>query len=131
LTDGIRILIVEDEAGVRRFFQRILSEDGYLVTGAGTGGHARLLLRETGFDAAVVDMSLPDEDGPDLIRHMRSDYPFLAILACSGNMAGSMRKLAIAAGATALFEKPISARKLQEAVYAVLDPSHSWLSNSL
>jgi DNA-binding response OmpR family regulator len=127
---GTHILIVEDEAGVRRLFQRILAEDGYHVVTAATGGHARLLARDTSVDIAIVDMSLPDEDGPDLIRHFRAEYPFMRILACSGNMAGSMRSLALSAGATALIAKPIATRKLQEAVYSLVDPSLSWLSNS-
>jgi CheY-like chemotaxis protein len=130
LTDGFKVLIVEDEPAVRRLFQRILSEGGYQVQVSGTGRHARLLLRDSTFDLVLADMSLPDVDGPDLIRDIVADYPFVRILACSGTMLGSMRELALGAGAAAVFEKPITARKLLEAVSRVIDPTCSWVSRS-
>ena len=79
-----RILIVEDDASVRRLFEHVLSEDGYYVTSVGTGRHALLVLRDVAFDAVIVDMSLPDLDGPEALQALRelpgsANMPAIAI----------------------------------------------------
>lgn len=121
-----RILLVEDEAGVRRLFERVLSEDGYYVATVATGRHALWVLRDTSFDLAIVDMSLPDLDGPCLIREITTEYPHVDVLASSGAMERHMEALAHAAGAIRVFQKPIPPDKLRKVVYAALDPSYAW-----
>ena len=125
-----RILIIDDDAGVLNLFANVLAEDGYYVTAVATGRHAMWALRETAFDLAIVDMGLPDGDGPFLIREMLSEAPHLKVLATSGDMAQAMRSLASLAGATAVFGKPITPRKLRNVVYAALDASYSWRASS-
>jgi CheY-like chemotaxis protein len=71
-----RILIVDDEATVRRFFAVVLSEDGYSVTGR----QALLLIHNTEFELIVIDMSLPDTVGVELISQVRADFLLLKIL---------------------------------------------------
>lgn len=121
-----RILIVEDEAPVRRLFESVLLEDGYHVQSVATGRHALLVLRDVAIDLVIVDMSLPDRDGPDVIRDMLAEFPYIRALAASGAMQGRMRDLAQGAGAIGVFQKPISPRDLRHKVYAALDPSYSW-----
>ena len=83
-----RILIVDDELTVRTFVERILSEDGYFVDAVGTARQALDALCDRTFDVALVDLSLPDGDGVELIRQMRIDAPHLSILATSGFLVG-------------------------------------------
>ena len=126
MADAPRILIVEDESGVRRLFEQVLSEDGYLVTSVATGRHALLVSRDVVFDLAIVDMSLPDLEGPDVIRRILEEAPHIKAIAVSGLMEGPMRTLAALAGAIAVFQKPITPKTLREGIFAVLDPSLSW-----
>lgn len=123
-----RILIVEDNAGVRRFFERILAEDGYSVDAVATGRHALLLLREMSFDLVIVDMSLPDCDGLEIMRQIVSDYGYIKLLATSGFMDSRLKSMALVAGAAAVCAKPISPHDFRAKVYEVLDPSCSWRS---
>jgi CheY-like chemotaxis protein len=123
-----RILIVEDEPAVRALFERILSEDGYDVRAVATGRHALLLLRDITVDVVIVDMSLPDRDGPDVIREMLSEFPYIKAVAASGAMEEPMRAIVRLAGAVNIIRKPTSARALRDAVYSALDPSLSWRS---
>ena len=72
-------------------------------------------------------MSLPDADGPELVREIRAEYSCLRILAVSGYMHGPMRGMAIAAGADATLDKPFNLSELKHATYRLLDPTCSWM----
>jgi CheY-like chemotaxis protein len=63
-----RILVVDDELGVQLFLEQVLSSVGYYVTVVGTSRQALAQVRSREFDVAVVDLSLPDEDGFEVIR---------------------------------------------------------------
>lgn len=124
-----RILVVDDEQLVRRLFEAVLAHDGYFVTAAGTGRDALRLIRETVFDVVVLDMSLPDMGGPELVTQIKSESPVSSILAISGFIEG-MRTTAIRAGAAATLAKPVGAEELQQAVYQLIDASCSWMGQS-
>jgi DNA-binding response OmpR family regulator len=117
---------VDDEPMVRRLFERVLSEDGYLVTTAATGRHGLLLLRDTAFDLIILDMSLPDVDGVELMGELRVEFPELKVLAVSGFMSRHLRDITTAAGATVTLGKPAAPGELRRAVYRSLDGSFSW-----
>jgi len=121
-----RILVVEDDGIVRQFLETVLGQDGYYITAVATGRHALRIVREMHFEVVLVDMSLPDWDGPNLIREILSDLPHLKTLAMSGAMGASMRGLAIQAGADAICQKPVTPEELRRHVYRLLDPSLSW-----
>lgn len=116
-----RILIVDDEAGVRTLFAIVLAECGFAVAAAANGRHALCLLGDSQFDVVIFDMSLPDVDGLELIRSVRLDSPFLKIAAISGFMGGALQREAITAGAVVTLRKPIPPVELQNAVHRILD----------
>lgn len=121
-----RILIVDDEPSVLVLFEEVLSGDGYYITAVSTARQALHALRNFEFDLIILDMSLPDRDGAELLGHIRSESPHLRILAASGFMAGAMHDIAISAGATATLAKPTTPRELRQAVYRLLDSSCAW-----
>jgi two-component system, OmpR family, KDP operon response regulator KdpE len=121
-----RILIVEDEPEVRRFFETVLLEQGYCVTPVGTARHALRVVSDFDCDVAIVDMSLPDMSGPDAIQCLLVERPYIKVLAVSGAMGGIMGALAKSAGASAVLSKPMTMGKLLSSVYDLIDPSGSW-----
>jgi len=124
-----RILVVDDESSVRRFMERVLSDVGYFVTSAPTARWALAEVRNRQLDVIVLDLSLPDADGLEVIRQIRSERLPPRILAISGFMVGDMPNTALSAGATATLVKPIAARTLLDAVYHLLDFSGGWRGN--
>lgn len=102
------ILVVDDDEEERRGFRRPLQELGYLVIEAATGREAENVVRERFFDLMILDLSMPDEDGIELIRAIRTELPRLQVLAVSGFMRGSFLHIAKKLGATSVLQKPVS-----------------------
>jgi CheY-like chemotaxis protein/CHASE3 domain sensor protein len=68
-----RILIVEDDAVQRDSLSKLLGSEGVQITVAGTAAEAQGLLRQTTYDCMVLDLSLPDQTGYQLLETMAKD----------------------------------------------------------
>ena len=118
-----RILIVDDEEQIRILFSRILSEVGYGVTAVSSGYRALTELRHNSYEAMVVDLSLPDMDGLDLLHRARQESPHVKILVVSGYTIDSMTALIRKLGAHATLDKVRAPGNLLVAVCRLLDGS--------
>ncbi|MGY6550645.1 MAG: response regulator transcription factor [Erythrobacter sp.] len=81
---GLNILLVEDDAGIARFIRRGLEAHGYEVEWQTLGARARPRLASGLFDAAILDLGLPDADGAQLCREARAagvDLPIFMLTA--------------------------------------------------
>ena len=81
------VLLVEDEAGVRRVSKRILDKAGYRVFEATNSEEAERLytLHGSVIDLLVTDVSMPGCGGPELVSRLKSRAPALRVLYMSGN----------------------------------------------
>jgi CheY-like chemotaxis protein len=70
--DGLRALVVDDQKDAREMIAEALGECGAEVTLAATGREALELLERSAFDALVCDISMPEMDGYELLRRLRS-----------------------------------------------------------
>ena len=88
--DGLRVLVVDDEADARRLLIRVLEQVGATVTAAASTREAIEALPEARPDVLVGDIGMPNEDGFDLIREVRRrghharDLPAVALTAFVG-----------------------------------------------
>ncbi|MBR5381111.1 MAG: response regulator transcription factor [Oscillospiraceae bacterium] len=80
-----RILVVEDEQGIRSFLCTILRVNGYEVVSAENGAQAMTLVTSHCPDLVILDMGLPDTDGQSIISFVRSwsDMPIIVVSARS------------------------------------------------
>jgi CheY-like chemotaxis protein len=110
-----RILVVDDNAGVRTSARALLEAAGFQVVEAESGAAALRVLRSEGADVVLTDIFMPDTDGIELIHALRRDSPDLPIVAMSG---GGKDVLAVARsfGAAGVVEKPLTQRKLVGAI---------------
>ncbi|ACB74927.1 sigma-54-dependent transcriptional regulator [Opitutus terrae] len=76
----MRVLIVDDEASIRRTTRIAVETTGHAVTEAASGARALKLLEETSFDAAFVDLKLGAEDGLDLLSKLLKAQPQIAVV---------------------------------------------------
>lgn len=110
-----KILIVDDDASVRKVMRRALEEAGYLVSEAADGKSALALMAERP-DLVLQDLILPDITGYDLVAKLRArseDKP-VPILALSGFLARPEEPWDTSAGFDALLVKPVSPSELVE-----------------
>jgi CheY-like chemotaxis protein len=112
-----KILIVDDNAALRRVTRKILEKGGYEVLEAPNGATAVVLMREKP-DLILQDLILPDIAGYDLVDKLRaiSENPLLPILAFSGFLEKSDSPWDPSSGFNALLVKPIQSAELLEAV---------------
>ena len=113
------ILVVENNADVRRVSMRILRSYGYSVNGVQSGQAARRAVADDNYDLLLVDVRLPDIDGVALINELRKTNPDLPALLVSGYIDDNTRSRIREAGHSVL-PKPFSAMALARSVRATL-----------
>lgn len=121
------ILLVEDHAATRTFLADNLAADGYEVLESGSAVDAHHLI-ETAFpDLAIIDLGLPDRDGLELVRDVRSADriadrvdPDLPILILSGRTGELARLRGFERGADDYVVKPFSYPELHARLVALL-----------
>lgn len=119
--DGLRVLLVEDEADARYILIRLLEGAGALVTAVGSAAEAMNLLSNGvgGVDVLVSDLGMPEQDGFDLIRQVRSlghDARALPAVALTAFVGTSHQRRALAAGFQVHVSKPVDPRALTVAI---------------
>ena len=119
--NGERVLVVDDEEFILETTREALRDVGYRVFTATGGEEALQTLEELdgAVDVVVTDLRMPDMDGFDLIRALRTRDPSLPIVAASG-VADGRTDEALDAGAQAFLAKPFTAETLQSALHETL-----------
>jgi DNA-binding NtrC family response regulator len=75
-----RILIVDDEDGMRRLLSRVLTREGYDTSTVGSGAEALRLVSNERFDLVVTDIKMPEMDGLQLLAELKDYEPSLPII---------------------------------------------------
>lgn len=105
-TERQNILIVDDSLDTLELFE-IRLKDQYDVSTASNLSQARQLLQERRLHPAIVDLILEGEDGLDLIRDIKRDYPYMSVIAISGQASIETAVQAMKLGADEFIVKPI------------------------
>jgi DNA-binding NtrC family response regulator len=121
--DMARILVIDDEALVRRTLRAALERAGHEVLEAKDGKEAIQHQRQTPVDLAVTDILMPDSEGLQCIRELRGLDPQIRVIAMSGGgqiKAADVLDMARRFGANRTFAKPFDVPQLLLAVQAEL-----------
>jgi two-component system, OmpR family, response regulator len=108
----VRALVVEDERKMAALLRRGLVEEGYAADVARTGGDALDMGRATAYDVIVLDVMLPDLDGFDVCRELRSSGVWTPILMLTARDRVQDRVAGLDAGADDYLTKPFSFAEL-------------------
>ena len=107
-----RILIIDDESGIRDSLETLLTLEGFAVDLAGDGSAGMDLLTRHNYDLLLLDLSLPRESGLDLLPRIKGLAPELPVIMITaygtvGNVVDAIR-----AGASNFIQKPWDNEKL-------------------
>jgi len=102
------ILVIDDEAEIREGLELLLKTEGYQVSMADTGQSGLLRLGERPFDLLLLDVSLPDRNGIELLKDIRRQDPHLPIVLITAYGSIEMARAAFKSGAMDYITKPWS-----------------------
>ena len=105
------VLIVDDEANIRRSLEGALGREGYQTDSAASVAEARSKLRET-YDFALLDVWFPEGSGLDLLAEITANTPQTVVIMMSGHATVDVAVKATKLGAFDFLEKPISLERL-------------------
>ncbi len=104
----VRVLVVDDEANLAELLAMALRLEGWEITVALTGGRAVAAAKRERPDAVVLDMMLPDIDGLEVLRRIRSSFADVPVLFLTARDSVEDRVAGLTAGGDDYVTKPFS-----------------------
>lgn len=108
----MRLLVVEDDAAIREFLERSITESGYQVDAVGNAAEGERLGVQEIYDALIVDLNLPDADGLDLIARLRAQGSSAPVLILSARRSVDDRVRGLEQGGDDYLTKPFALAEL-------------------
>jgi DNA-binding response OmpR family regulator len=116
---GVRVLIAEDDPGLRSVLRRGLRESGYVVDAVGDGEEALRFLRAYDYEVAILDWRMPKISGIDIVRQLRRRRSALPVLMLTARDAPADRMLGLDEGADDYLVKPFDFGELLARIRAL------------
>lgn len=123
MAEKVRILVVDDEETLQEVFSRMLSSRGYSVDIASTAHEALEKIKSTKYQVCLLDVTLPDMRGTELLRLVHQMDPSMKKIMVTGDWVPHDVALAKKNGAEEFILKPLSRDDLVSAVESVLNAS--------
>ena len=111
-----RILVVDDDQGMRELLEIMLTEEGYRVSTAGDAGKALARCRKETFDLIITDLKMPKMDGIDFLREVKDLSPETMVILITAYASGETAVTAMNEGAYDYIEKDFAIEDLKEII---------------
>jgi signal transduction histidine kinase len=118
--EGVRVLVVEDEAAVREMLHDLLGQIGAVAEEAASGSEALALLRKSRFDLVTLDFRMPEMNAPEVWGLIRRDFPDLPIVLITGDIMGPEVTEFVNRSGAPLIHKPFSLAEVQRVIASAL-----------
>ncbi len=115
-----KVLIAEDDRELRKLFERVLTKDGYAVTGVSNGKEALSALDESYYDIIISDIMMPVMDGHELVSNLRESGYTTPVLMITAKDAFDEMERGFMSGGDDYMVKPINIKELVLRVGALL-----------
>lgn len=114
--EKLNVLVLDDEKRMRDEISEYLLKRDFQVTLSSKPSEAFELIKKNHPDIAIVDIKLPEMDGLEVLRIIKSEYPDIEVIMISGH--GDMNSVidALRSGATDYFQKPFRLIELNQAI---------------
>ncbi len=115
-----RILLVDDEPGLRRMLSDRLKAEGYAIETAADGRAGGSMARTGAYDLIILDLNLPLKDGLEVCRELRKEGVETAVLMLTARDATSDKVVGLKSGADDYMTKPFESTELLARIEALL-----------
>ena len=137
-----KILIVDDDIGIVKTFEEILSLEGYVVETAGTAKEAISKIKKNSYDVALLDIKLPVKDGTEILKDANFLRPNMVKIMVTGFADVDNAVKSLNEGASAYIMKPVNPEELLKVISLKLtdkvkselineDKVSEWIENRL
>jgi two-component system response regulator MprA len=127
----VRVLIIEDDEPLRALLRRGLSEDGYVVDASADGREIDAYLSDARYDAIVLDLNLPGDDGLAILRRLRARGERVPVLILTARDTASDVVAGLDAGADDYLRKPFVFDELEARLRSLARRPPSWVESTL
>ncbi|MEW5978464.1 MAG: HD domain-containing phosphohydrolase [Acidobacteriota bacterium] len=124
-----RVLIVDDEAPVRRFLSELLTREGFTCDAVQSVDEAVQLLERNDYQMVLSDIAMPGKNGLQLLEHVTHRYPGTGVMMISGHGDIGCAVRALSTGAYDYVVKPFSANELRTRLCKALERRDLVLEN--
>ena len=119
-----QLLVVEDDANIRRGVVDILESEGYEVTEAHNGAEGLKLFKQNKFDLVLLDLMMPEMSGYDVCKEIRKRDPQVPVLILTAKSQEIDKVVGLELGADDYITKPFGVKELLARVAAALRRAH-------
>jgi DNA-binding NtrC family response regulator len=116
MTKAARILLIDDDASIRRTISKALEKAGYKVDTAENGAEALEKVGANFYDLLLIDIRLPDMDGTKLLTRIKDTTPKMIKIILTGHPALENAIEAVNKGADAYVTKPVKIAELEKII---------------
>jgi two-component system, OmpR family, response regulator MprA len=127
----LRLLVIEDDDPLRSLLARGLTEDGHVVDALADGRDSDAYLAGTGYDAVILDLNLPHEDGLSIVRRLRARGERTPILILTARDATGDVVAGLDAGADDYIRKPFAFAELEARLRTLARRPPNWVEDVL
>jgi len=114
--DEKKVLIVDDQNGIRILLMEVFSSEGYMTFQAPNGKIALEIVRAESPDLVLLDMKIPGMDGLEILKHIKEANPEIKVIMMTAYGELDMIKEATELGALMHFTKPFDIDEIRTAV---------------
>jgi excisionase family DNA binding protein len=115
-----RILVIDDDEFVRSLFKETLVEEGHIVITAASSADGIEHVKQGNIDMVFLDLKMPDMEGAEVLKHIRSVIPELPVTVITGYPDSDMMARALKYGPIGVMRKPFDSSAIIAAVNSLL-----------
>ncbi|WP_269671013.1 response regulator [Paenibacillus sp. 481] len=119
--DKRKVLIVDDQNGIRVLLMEVFSSEGYMTYQASNGKTALEIVRDHAPDIVLLDMKIPGMDGLEILKQIKQMKPYMNVIMMTAYGELDMIKEATDLGAIMHFTKPFDIDEMRVAVNMTLE----------
>lgn len=109
---GTKIMVVDDQAGIRMLLEEVFKKEGYSILTASNGNQALEIIEENNVDLVLLDMKIPGMSGLEILKKIKQVRPDLKVMVMTAYGESDIVKEALRNGAMSHFSKPFDLHEL-------------------